>query len=472
MAITLNQTRFLQPLRNSNILANYDAAVAALKEFASSISSDATTKSKADGTKVVARYFAGSENVVKSIFGIYEQAKSSMTIYAADLDKISEIEVKIANAESAAKAAATKLTKPEGEKFLQLSSVTGENGEITYTLSTLDVASAKALEEEIARAKAAEKVNADAIAAEKQRAEAAEQANAAAIAAEAAARDNADKALKAELLGDAAEGYNTLGKLEDQIQSAIAAAKSYSLNKLDANGMKELSETNVREAYKLVDEDGVQVGDTIKIYKDSSLKKVELSGQTLQFTYILADGSESVVGVDVSSFLAESEFGHGLQVIDHVVSVKIAEGSESFLTVDANGVKLSGVQSAIDAAKAAAEQTATAAIAAEEKRALAAEKVNADAIAAEKDRALAAEKVNADAIAAEKQRAEAAEKVNADAIAAEKQRAEAAEAAATTKVVATKTNEMLTVIPVENADHSFTYNVDLSDVWDCGTFTV
>ena len=418
MAITLNQTRFLQPLRNSNILANYDAAVAALKEFASSVSSDATTKSKADGTKVVARYFAGSENVVKSIFGIYEQAKSSMTIYAADLDKISEIEVKIANAESAAKAAATKLTKPEGEKFLQLSSVTGENGEITYTLSTLDVASAKALEEEIARAKAAE------------------QANAAAIAAEATARDNADKALKAELLGDAAEGYNTLGKLEDQIQSAIAAAKSYSLNKLDANGMKELSETNVREAYKLVDEDGVQVGDTIKIYKDSSLKKVELSGQTLQFTYILADGSESVVGVDVSSFLAESEFGHGLQVIDHVVSVKIAEGSESFLTVDANGVKLSGVQSAIDAAKAAAEQTATA------------------------------------AIATEKQRAEAAEKVNADAIVAEKERALAAEAAATTKVVATKTNEMLTVIPVENADHSFTYNVDLSDVWDCGTFTV
>ena len=450
MAITLNQTRFLQPLRNSNILANYDAAVAALKEFASSISSDATTKSKADGTKVVARYFAGSENVVKSIFGIYEQAKNSMTIYSADVDKISEIEVKIANAESAAKAAATKLTKPEGEKFLQLSSVTGENGEITYTLSTLDVASAKALEEEIARAKAAEqtataaiaaeekralaaeKVNADAIAAEKQRAESAEQANAVAIAAEATARDNADKALKAELLGDAAEGYNTLGKLEDQIQSAIAAAKSYSLNKLDANGMQELSETNVREAYKLVDEDGVQVGDTIKIYKDSSLKKVELSGQTLQFTYILADGSEPVVGVDVSSFLAESEFGHGLQVIDHVVSVKIAEGSESFLTVDANGVKLSGVKSAIDAAKAAAEQTATAAIATEKQRAEAAEQANTAAIAAEKDRALAAEKVNSDAIAAEKQRAEAAEQANADAIVAEKERALAAEAAATT----------------------------------------
>ena len=31
MAITLNQTRFLQPLRNSNILANYDAAVASLE---------------------------------------------------------------------------------------------------------------------------------------------------------------------------------------------------------------------------------------------------------------------------------------------------------------------------------------------------------------------------------------------------------------------------------------------------------
>ena len=98
-------------------------------------------------------------------------------------------------------------------------------------------------------------------------------------------------------------------------------------------------------------------GETIKIYKDSSLKEVALDGQTLNFTYILADGSESTVGVDVSTFLAESEFKNGLEVVDHVVKVKVDTDSEKFLTVGADGVKLSGVQTAIDnAAKKAATE--------------------------------------------------------------------------------------------------------------------
>ena len=94
-------------------------------------------------------------------------------------------------------------------------------------------------------------------------------------------------------------------------------------------------------------------GETIKIYKDSSLKEVKLVDQKLVFTYILAEGNEKTVNVDVSTFLAESEFKDGLQVTDHVVSVKIDSTSETFLTVGEGGVKLAGVQDAIDAKVAA-----------------------------------------------------------------------------------------------------------------------
>ena len=155
---------------------------------------------------------------------------------------------------------------------------------------------------------------------------------------------------KKELIGDAAEEYNTLGKLEDKIQDVEGAAKSYSIATVDAESLGE----NVREAYKLVDEDGTQAGATINIYKDSSLKSVALDNQELVFTYILADGTESVVRLDVSAFLHESEFGNGLQVVDHVISVKVDATSESFLTVGADGIKLAGVQDAIDAAEAQA----------------------------------------------------------------------------------------------------------------------
>lgn len=152
---------------------------------------------------------------------------------------------------------------------------------------------------------------------------------------------------KSELLGDAAEGYNTLGKLEDKILAVEDAAKTYTISAVTVSG-----EENVLEAYALYDEDGTQAGETIKIYKDQSLKNVELSGQTLVFTYELAAGSEKTVSVDVSAFLSESEFNNGLQVVDHKVSVKIDTSSEEFLSVSANGIKLSGVQDAIDDAVA------------------------------------------------------------------------------------------------------------------------
>lgn len=135
--------------------------------------------------------------------------------------------------------------------------------------------------------------------------------------------------------------------LAKSVKSVSVSAKSYSVSAVSGEELSALG-TNVKEAYKLVDEDGVQAGSTIKIYKDSSLKEVALVGQTLNFTYILNDGSESTVGVDVSKFLAESEFKDGLQVVDGNVSVKVDGTSETFLTVGEGGVKLSGVQDAID----------------------------------------------------------------------------------------------------------------------------
>ena len=152
----------------------------------------------------------------------------------------------------------------------------------------------------------------------------------------------------------AVEGTNVaaqIASLATSINTVKKDAKSYSVKKLTPEEVTTLGDTNVREAYKLIDEDNAQAGDTIKIYKDSSLKSVALDGQTLNFTYILADGSEKTVGVDVSTFLAESEFGNGLEVVNHIVNVKVDSTSETFLTVGEGGVKLSGVQDAINTAK-------------------------------------------------------------------------------------------------------------------------
>lgn len=169
------------------------------------------------------------------------------------------------------------------------------------------------------------------------------------------------KAYTDEVVGNYAEGETAASGLRKEIAERVAAvenaAKSYSIVTVTGEELTALG-TNVKEAYKLIDEDSVKTGEYIKIYKDSSLEKVELVDQELKFTYVYANGDTETVGVDVSKFLAESEFSNGLQVVDHVVSVKVDETSEDFLSVSESGIKLSGVQEAINTAQSTAGQNA------------------------------------------------------------------------------------------------------------------
>ena len=135
------------------------------------------------------------------------------------------------------------------------------------------------------------------------------------------------------------------------------------------------SGTNVKEEFILKATDGSQLGESIKIYKDSSLYSVYLghvddaitsssdptvvpgTGDTaLCFIYLKADGTYELVAVNVESFLQESEFKSGVTVDNgsHIVHGVVDPTSESFLTVGGDGFKLAGVQNAIDLAKASA----------------------------------------------------------------------------------------------------------------------
>jgi hypothetical protein len=149
-------------------------------------------------------------------------------------------------------------------------------------------------------------------------------------------------------------------------------------------------ESNVREQYKLVDADGnaISGAQVIKIYKDSALVDIfighvddELTNADAQgesvdtnvtsgtgdaaLVYImqLADGKYKLAAVNVESFLEENEFSDGLQVSNHVVSVKVDTTSEGFLTVGSDGVKLSGVQTAITSAIEGLDLTSDTAVA-------------------------------------------------------------------------------------------------------------
>ena len=182
----------------------------------------------------------------------------------------------------------------------------------------------------------------------------------------------------------------TLKNVEKSIAQVQENDLKYTTVKLSDAEVSELGDSNVKEAYKVAAYIGDTyesattkrtVGEPIKIYKDSSVKEIYLGSVndtidadgtfhkvegtipeadlSLNYAYMKADGTYDMTKINVANFLRESEFKNGLQVINGEVSVKVAEGSETFLTVDQNGVKLSGVQNAINTAIQALDTTKT-----------------------------------------------------------------------------------------------------------------
>ena len=191
------------------------------------------------------------------------------------------------------------------------------------------------------------------------------------------------------VIANATDVSAAIKELDAKVAANKDAELTYKTVKLTDEEVTALGDVNVKEAYKVVsvNKEGTKttVGDIIKIYKDSALVSIDYTevndkskkGQFLKYVYTLADGTEKTVYVDMSKLVDQAEVEKGIQAIDGKLSIKIAEGNEAdFLTVDANGLKLSGVKTAIDTAKNEVQGKLDAEI----NRAKAAEKANADAI--------------------------------------------------------------------------------------------
>ena len=96
--------------------------------------------------------------------------------------------------------------------------------------------------------------------------------------------------------------------------------------------------------------------------KDSVLEDVEYDAETqkIVFTWKTVDGETKTDEVSVTDFVQTYTAGAGLELSGNEFAVKVDSESEAFLTVGANGIKLAGVQAAIDTAAGTAKSEAIA----------------------------------------------------------------------------------------------------------------
>lgn len=135
---------------------------------------------------------------------------------------------------------------------------------------------------------------------------------------------------------------------------------------------------------KLVGKEGANLGevDATAFLKDGMLESASFENNKLIFVFN-TDAGKTQIEVPVADLVDEYTAGNGLSLSGKEFSVKVT--GESFLSVDGEGVKLSGVQSAIDAAKTAAISEANVASAAAKAAADAADAAQKDVDALEQN---------------------------------------------------------------------------------------
>ena len=119
------------------------------------------------------------------------------------------------------------------------------------------------------------------------------------------------------------------------------------------------------DGLKLLGKSGAEIATipAADFIKDGMLENVELktasveqpvdtatTGTFLVFTFN-TDGGRKVINLDVTSLIDVYTAGNGLTLAGKQFSVKLDASTEAFLTVGTDGIKLAGVQAAIDAAK-------------------------------------------------------------------------------------------------------------------------
>ena len=154
---------------------------------------------------------------------------------------------------------------------------------------------------------------------------------------------------------------------KEELQDAINAievpfksvAEGDKVLALDASGVLAatvaMSYDSDAKTIKLTGKDGADLGsvDATPFIKDGMLSDVAYNTEnnTLTFTWNTDSGDLTTDEVVLSDIIEPYTAGNGIDITGNVISAKLADGSETFLTITEAGIKLTGIQDAIDTAK-------------------------------------------------------------------------------------------------------------------------
>lgn len=302
-----NFTRSLQLIRNQAIALNKAEAVTRVKELVGNLENQ---KFLTDGTPLIARYYSpdhtSENNKVVSMLALVDVHNSVYNVSFLDLEGLSEdnksyVDQQITNVNN-------KITEIENILMGDDGQIIDVNVEITNIKNELTT-----ITEEIAKLANVQYVGGNGIEVTKSETE---------VKVEAKISGQADNVL------------------------TIGADKGLYVGKQNIPEYQIVKDTNAGEyaaVYRL-QKDGIQAGVEINIPKDQFLKSVAYDDATheLTFTFETTAGETSTT-INIAELIDTYNAGDGLSINGNVFSVNVDTESEPFLTVSADGIKLSGI---------------------------------------------------------------------------------------------------------------------------------
>lgn len=135
------------------------------------------------------------------------------------------------------------------------------------------------------------------------------------------------------------EDFATAIAADDKVLTADATMLKANLNLQYDSGTKQIKLTGKSNAV-------IATIDATDFIKDGMVQNVELSGNNLVITFNTDAGAEPI-SVDLSKFLDVYTAGNGIAISGKSIAAKVDPDTEQFLTVGANGLKISGIHAEI-----------------------------------------------------------------------------------------------------------------------------
>ena len=173
---------------------------------------------------------------------------------------------------------------------------------------------------------------------------------------EATARGEADTNLQNDL-----QAESTMARAAEKANADAISTLNNSLSEEVAN--REAADTEIKGMFDTINLEkqsdlvySLKVGDkvagTINIPEDQFLKEVEYNAEnkTIVFTFNTSSG-ETNTSVDVSDLVDTYVAGNGLEMAENAFSIKIDPATQKYIEVSENGVKIVGIDEALESLK-------------------------------------------------------------------------------------------------------------------------